>query len=326
MFQCYMQPAQEKVSCPQISTVPLPSLVPTGHSSPALSTPGRGAPSLPSVPAPSQQMWEPARLWASPGAQAAQPCSRCSWPVAFYLLSVRGSAGSLELIQHRIRNWHFLMRTTWTSGNCHVFYSLHKAWPTGLRSLPGLTHAGAGWGRAGLFPKEHCTNTARAATDQAQPQHLSRPSSSSWSITTAQVPKMGVFTHMVVTTPGMSLTLELGGGIRLLRLPIWAKPKWTVWNTVLKHWGVIPSQCSCLTTQGAVKAEHSMESSQCWVPWCSSVPSATLTTLTHSGTYGWWFASAVWFAFSVDETIQGRTSTKIKDFFHLPLHLSIYLA
>lgn len=143
MFQCYMQPAQEKVSCPQISTVPLPSLVPTGHSSPALSTPGRGAPSLPRVPAPSQQMWEPARLWASPGAQAAQPCCRCSWPMAFYLLSVRGSAGSLKLIQHRIRNWHFLMRTTWTSGNCHVFYSLHKAWPTGLRSLPGLTHAGA---------------------------------------------------------------------------------------------------------------------------------------------------------------------------------------
>lgn len=55
----------------------------------------------------------------------------------------------------------------------------------------------------------------------------------------------------------------------------------------------------------------------------SSVPSATLTTLTHSGTYGWWFASVVWLAFPVDEAIQGRTSTKIKDFFHLPLHLSI---
>lgn len=49
----------------------------------------------------------------------------------------------------------------------------------------------------------------------------------------------------------------------------------------------------------------------------SSVPSALLTTPRHGGTDGWWLA------FSVDGAIQGRTSTKIKDFIHLLLHLSI---
>lgn len=91
MFQGYMQPAQEKVSCPQISTVALPSLVPTGHSSPALSSLGRGTASLPLLlPSTVGTSWT-----------LGQPqCPGCPTLVP----SVRGSAGSLELIQHRITN------------------------------------------------------------------------------------------------------------------------------------------------------------------------------------------------------------------------------
>lgn len=79
MFQCYMQPAQEKFSCPQISTAPLPSLVPAEHAWAAPAPPGRGAPSLPRALTPPQQIWEPARLWASP-VHKGPDCCRCSAP------------------------------------------------------------------------------------------------------------------------------------------------------------------------------------------------------------------------------------------------------
>lgn len=91
----------------------------------------------PDCPEPSEQM-EPAQLWASLHKLPTLlhfTCSReglCRKPRA-----------------HRIRNWHFLMRTMWVSWSHHVFYSPPKAWLPGLRNLPGLTElkqAGAHWG------------------------------------------------------------------------------------------------------------------------------------------------------------------------------------
>lgn len=158
MFQCYMQPAQEKAPCPH-SCSPLCG----AHRTPCLpSAPWAGAPACPE----SSLEKEPAQPWASP-AQTAPACCRCSCPEGFHFLT-GGSAGSLELTQYGIRNWHFLLGTMGVSWNCLLQPSQSLAaraeepaetdtsWSRTLR----CSWAGAGWGRLGLFPKEHCTNTA----------------------------------------------------------------------------------------------------------------------------------------------------------------------
>lgn len=85
MFQCYLQPAQEKFSCPHCSS---PLVVPTAHLA-ALSTLGRGC-SAQSPPS----RWEPALHTVPTLLQEL-------WHLT---PRVRGSAGSPELTQLRIRD------------------------------------------------------------------------------------------------------------------------------------------------------------------------------------------------------------------------------
>lgn len=171
-----MQPAQEKVSCPHCS-----SSLPGASRTPCCPQhPGQRLQSAQSPPS----RREPAQLWASP-AQTAHPAPARSWGIS--PPRVRGSAGSLELTQHRIRNWHFWMRTRWASWNGRVFYSLPKGCSQGWGSWTDTS-----WG---CVLRSTAQTQPRAAMEQAQPQALCHASSSSWSITTAHLPRMGGFTH-----------------------------------------------------------------------------------------------------------------------------------
>lgn len=229
-----MQPAQEEVSCPQVSTAPLPSLVPTGHP--------------PACPESSQQM-EPAQLWASP-AQAAWP--HCC-PVEFH----SSVWGALQEAQ----SWH----------------------NTGLKLT--LLH-------------ENKVNELKSPCFSQPSQRLAHRAEPAWLGQTkghkhshSAVPELQLKLHHCSplfwdgrfhTHTGMGLTLEWGAGVRLLCLPIWA-----VWNPVLQHWGVIPSQCCCLAAQGEQCMQNAPRRAA-----SAELPGAQLCTISSPGNtntrWYWW--------------------------------------
>lgn len=93
-------------------------------------------------------------------------------------------------------------------------------------------------------------------------------------------------------------------------------------GTVLRHWGVVPSQCPCLAGQGAVKAGACRRAAQAEHPGHSSEPSALLTTPRLRGTDGWWFACCL-VSFISGWSDTRKNFNENKGLHHLQLHLSI---
>lgn len=123
--------------------------------------------------------------------------------------------------------------------------TLHTCW-----GRP-LTPAGEGWvrtDRARFLPTTaQTTRWATANCHSTTTASVLFPTSSSWSITIVHVPKIREVSHTwYLLLSGMSLSLDLSGGIGslclLFKQKVCSKPKWMEYNTVLKHWGVIPSQ------------------------------------------------------------------------------------
>lgn len=154
------------------------------------------------------------------------------------LSNLRVSAGSLELLKYRIRklklinenNQNELKSVSFeqvsTNTACDVLHRLRSASDTCWRRLAMerayflLTTAQT---TSGATAKCHSTTTASVLF----------PTSSSLSTTTIHVPKMGGFTYVAFTTGSLCLPTQAKIG---------SKAKQMVCNTVLKHWGVIPSQ------------------------------------------------------------------------------------
>lgn len=267
-FRCFsviFNPHKKRFPCPQISTVPLSSLLSTKDTLFPLPPPNRCAQPAEGVLTPSEEISERTQSLARPDAQnyptfaaaAAVDCRSTS-------SDQRVSAGSLKLIKYRIRKLT-LMRTIWMSLNLYIFWhNVRKTkffmsawcsqtlghedwqWLLILSACQGQPVTPAGESRTRTVPISywllHQPHPRQQQISTQQPQCLS-----SFSQAPAEASLSFMFLRREVSaTPWYDLSLELSRGIRSLRSPIEAKmcskPKWMVYNTVLKHWGVIPSQ------------------------------------------------------------------------------------